>query len=258
MKEITSKENKLIKYIAKLQSSAKFRRVEERFIAEGLRVCVEAFLSGASVEALLVTENALIKYKNELSGLVSSAKEVYLTSEKIMLAICDTKTPQGVICVIKTLDNNIDLDTINNKYLLLECVQDPSNLGTILRTADALGINGVIMTKDCCDIYSPKVCRGAMGALFRVPFTIIDDASNFISIFNKKGVSYAAVVRNADSVVGTEFSEASLIAIGNEGNGLKESTINACTHKITIKMSNNAESLNASIAAGILMWEMMK
>ncbi len=258
MKEITSKDNKLIKYIAKLQTSAKFRREEGRFVAEGLRVCVEAALSGAKVESLLVTESALNKHEAELSQLLSCAKDVYLASDKAIAAACETKTPQGVICVIKTLDNNIDLDTINNKYILLENVQDPSNLGTVLRTADALGISGVIMTKDCCDVYSPKVCRGAMGALYRVPFAIVDNAPEFIRKFNKNGMSFAAVVRNAEDVAKVDFCGTVLVAIGNEGNGLTEETINVCSERITIKMCNNAESLNASIAAGILMWEMIK
>lgn len=258
MKEITSKDNKLIKYIAKLQTSAKFRREEQRFVAEGLRVCVEAALSGAKVETLLVTDSALNKHKDELSELLSCAEETYLTSDKAISAACETKTPQGVICVIKTLDNIIDLDTINNKYILLENVQDPSNLGTVLRTADALGISGVIMTKDCCDIYSPKVCRGAMGALYRVPFTIVDRAPEFIRTFNQKGKSFAAVVRDADDVAKTDFGGTALVAIGNEGNGLTKETVDACSERITIKMCNNAESLNASIAAGILMWEMIK
>lgn len=258
MKEIISKDNKLIKYIAKLQTSAKFRREEESFVAEGLRVCLEAVISGAEIKSVLLTQSAIDKHADALKPLLECGAEVYLVAEKAIAAACETKTPQGVICIIKTLDNIIDLDTINNKYILLECVQDPSNLGTVLRTADALGISGVIMTKDCCDIYSPKVCRGAMGALFRVPFLLIDNAPDFIREFNLKGKSYAAVVRNADSVCDTQFEGTSLVAIGNEGNGLTNATINACTNKITIKMHNNAESLNASIAAGILMWEMMK
>lgn len=258
MKEITSKDNKLIKYIAKLQTSAKFRREEKRFVAEGLRVCVEAALSGADVESLLVTEYALNKHKDDLKPLMNCAKETYLTSDKAMCAACDTQTPQGVICIIKTLDNNIDLDTINNKYILAENVQDPSNLGTILRTADALGLSGVIMTKDCCDVYSPKVCRGAMGALYRVPFMFVDNAPDFIAEFNKTGVSYAAVVRNADLVTACDFEGNCLIAIGNEGNGLTDACVAACRKRITIPMNSHAESLNAAIAAGILMWEMIK
>ncbi len=258
MKEISSKDNKLIKYIAKLQSSSKFRREEKRFVAEGLRVCTEAVLSGAEIVTVLVTENALNKHSDALKCLLEACSDTYLTSEKAMAAACDTQTPQGVVCIIKTLDNNIDLDTINNKYILAENVQDPSNLGTILRTADALGLSGVIMTKDCCDIYSPKVCRGAMGALYRVPFRIIDSAPDFIRSFNITGTSYAAVVRDAQSVTECAFDGNSLVAIGNEGNGLTEETANACTYRITIPMSSNAESLNAAIAAGILMWEMMK
>lgn len=258
MKEISSKDNKLIKYISKLQSNSKFRREEKRFVAEGLRVCAEAVLSGADVVSVLVTENALCKHSEALKPLLECCDDVYLTSEKAMQAACDTQTPQGVVCVIKTLDNNIDLDTINNKYILAENVQDPSNLGTILRTADALGLSGVIMTKDCCDIYSPKVCRGAMGALYRVPFLIIDNAPDFIREFNKTGTSFAAVVRNAQPVTDCSFEGKCLMAIGNEGNGLTDSTSDACSFRVTIPMSSNAESLNAAIAAGILMWEMIK
>ncbi len=258
MNEITSKDNKIIKYVKKLQTSSKFRREEGSFVAEGLRVCVEAALSGADIQYLLVTENALSKHKNALEPLINSASEVYLTGEKAMESACDTQTPQGVICVLKTLDNNIDFDTINNKYIMVENVQDPSNLGTILRTADALGINGVIITRDSCDVYSPKVCRGAMGALFRVPMMFIDNPSEFICQFNQTGQSYAAVVRDASPVTGVDFKGNCLIVIGNEGNGITDATASACTSRITIPMSNNAESLNASIAAGILMWEMMK
>ncbi len=258
MKEITSKDNKLIKYISKLQTSSKFRREEKCFVAEGLRVCVEAALSGAQVLTVLLTENALTKHSEVLKPLLENCKDVYITSDKAMAAACDTQTPQGVICVIKTLDNNIDLDTINNKYILAENVQDPSNLGTILRTADALGLSGVIMTKDCCDVYSPKVCRGAMGALYRVPFMIVDNAPDFISEFNKTGTSYAAVVRDAQVVTDSNFDGKCLVAIGNEGNGLTDACVDTCTKRITIPMNGNAESLNAAIAAGILMWEMIK
>lgn len=258
MKEILSKDNKIIKYVAKLQTSSRFRREEGRFVAEGLRVCLEAVLSGAEVMTILVTKTALDKHAEAIKPLLKSCADIYLVSDKALSACSETKTPQGVICIIKALDNNIDLDTINNKYILLECVQDPSNLGTVLRTADALGINGVIMTKDCCDIYSPKVCRGAMGALYRVPFLIIDSAPDFIRTFNTTGSSFAAVVRDAESVCDVSFEGKALVAIGNEGNGLSIEAINACNNRITIRMHNNAESLNASIAAGILMWEMMK
>lgn len=258
MREITSKDNNLIKYISKLQSSAKLRREDRRFVSEGLRVSLEALRGGVEIESVLVTDEVLKKHSKELEPLLNCGAEVFFIPQKIMLYISDTKTPQGVICVLKALDNNIVFDTINNKYIFLENIQDPSNLGTILRTADALGISGVIMTDNCCDIYSPKVCRGAMGALFRVPFMFVQDAPEFIRDFSKFGNTFAAVVRDAGNLGECTFDGNCLIAVGNEGNGLTDETVSACQKRITIPMSGNAESLNAAIASGILMWEMMK
>ena len=258
MTTISSKDNNNIKYLSKLQTSSKFRREEGKFVSEGLRVCLEALNGNADILSVFVTNEMLNKHNSELEPLIKSAKEIYVITEKLMTFVSDTKTPQGVICILKALDNSIVFDTINNKCIFLENIQDPSNLGTILRTADALGVSSVIMTRDCCDIYSPKVCRGAMGALFRVPFSFTDDAVSFVRKFQKNGTSYAAVVRDAKSISDCSFSGNTLIAIGNEGNGLTPELIEACDHKVTIPMCGNAESLNAAIASGILMWEMMK
>lgn len=258
MREITSKDNSLIKYISKLQSSSKLRREDKRFVSEGLRVSLEALNGGVEVEAVFLTSEAYEKNRDSLSPLLDSAKDVYLLSPKLMALLSETKTPQGILCLLKTLDNNIVFDTINNKYVFLENIQDPSNMGTILRTADALGVNGVIMTEDCCDVYSPKVCRGAMGALFRVPFMTVKSSAEFISEFNETGTSYAAVVRGGEPLGSFSFENNSLVVIGNEGNGLKDATQALCKKKITIPMKGVAESLNAAIATGILVWEMMK
>ncbi len=258
MREITGKDNKLIKYIAKLQSSSKLRREDRRFVSEGLRVSLEALNGGVEIEAVLLTNEALEKSREALNPLMNSAKEVYLVSQKLMSSLSETKTPQGVLCLLKTLDNNIVFDTINDKYIFLENIQDPSNMGTILRTADALGVSGVIMTDDCCDVYSPKVVRGAMGALFRVPFMSVKSSTEFIEEFNKKGTTYAAVVRDGEALGSFSFEDNSLVVVGNEGNGLKPETVALCKKKITIPMQGVAESLNAAIATGILVWEMMK
>ncbi len=258
MTTITSKDNNLIKYLKKLQTSSKFRMEAGKFVCEGLRVSLEALNGKAEVLSVFVTQELVDKHKDELRPLLSCGADVYLISQKLMSQVADTKTPQGVICILKTLDNNIDFDTINNKCIFLEHIQDPSNLGTILRTADALGISAVIMTRDCCDIYSPKVTRGAMGALFRVPFMFTDDAVSFVRNFSKYGTTYAAVVRNAESLGECSLGGNVLMAIGNEGNGLTEELIDVCDHRVTIPMQGNAESLNAAIASGILMWEMMK
>ena len=165
-----------------------------------------------------------------------------------------------MLCVIKTLDKVTEFDTIKNggKFLALENIQDPNNLGTVLRSAEAFGVSGVIMSADCCDIYNPKVVRGSMGAVFRLPFIIAESIPGFLSD-NSQLTSYAAVVdSDAEKITEISFDENSVTVIGNEGNGLKMETVIACDHKITIPMRGKAESLNASTAASIIIWEMIK
>ena len=258
MLNISSKDNKIIKNISKLISKAKYRKEQGLFVVEGLRLCTDAIRSGAEIETFICTEDAMLKHPDSVSELEASAKSSYIVTSNIFSVLSDTKTPQGVICVVKALDNKPQFDKIINKYVLLQNMQDPSNLGAVLRSADALGFSGVILTKDCCDIYSPKVCRASMGAIFRVPFTICEDECTFVTEFNKNGTSYAAVVRNGTSITEFNYDNTALICIGNEGNGLTDDLVKVCTHPVTIPMKGNAESLNAAAAAGIIMWEMIR
>lgn len=257
---LTSKENQNIKNAIKLKKSSKFRKQTGCFTAEGLRVCYDAMLSGASITTLFVTEDAAEKHSEKFSRLFSYADKTLFVSSDIFSLISDTQTPQGFLCVIKALDKTGHFDTIKNggKFLALDNVQDPSNLGTILRSAEAFGVSGIIMSSDCCDVYNPKVVRGSMGAVFRVPFLMcssIEDFLNDNSFIN----SYASVVDcNAESVSKITFTEPCVVVIGNEGNGLKNETVSACKSSITIPMKGKAESLNASAAAAIIIWEMMK
>ena len=260
MPDISSKENKLIKNIIKLQKSSKARKKEGLFVCEGVRLCVDAMLSGAGVEALLVTENAAEKHSAEYLKLKKTAAQTYTVLPAVFKLISDTQTPQGFLCVIKTLDKNAEFDTIkvDGKFIALDNVQDPNNLGTILRSIEAFGADGVIFSRDCCDIYNPKAVRGSMGAVFRIPFLICETIEGFL-IENPSLISYAAVVDPA-AVPVTEctFKPPCAVVIGNEGNGLKPGTVAACRHKITIPMKGKAESLNAAAAASILVWELMK
>lgn len=257
---LTSKDNTNIKSAVKLKKSAKFRRESGLFIAEGLRVCYDAMLSKAEINTLFVTEKAIEKNSAKYDELSSYAKKTFVISPALFALISDTESPQGFLCVIKALDKTTQFDTIKNggKFLALDNVQDPSNLGTILRSAEAFGVDGVIMSKDCCDIYSPKVVRGSMGAVFRLPFIICDSIVGYLSE-NPQLNSYAAVVdSNATDITKLVFAEPCIAVIGNEGNGLKSETISACKVKMTIPMKGNAESLNASAAASIIIWEMIK
>ena len=257
---ISSKDNLRVKQLVKLQKSARFRRQSELFVAEGLRVCADAMRSGAVIKTLYVTEQAAEKYSSQYEQLSAYAEETVMLADNIFAAVSDTQTPQGFLCTIKTLDKNAHFDTINNggKFLALENIQDPNNLGTILRSAEAFAVSGVILSSDCCDIYNPKVVRGSMGAVFRMPFCICDTIPNYLCA-NPQLCSYAAVVNSdAEPITETGFQAPCVTVIGNEGNGLRQETVSACNHRITIPMKGKAESLNASAAATIIIWEMIR
>ncbi|MBQ3417193.1 MAG: RNA methyltransferase [Ruminococcus sp.] len=261
MELIISKDNTKIKYVKKLIASSSFRKEEGLFVAEGKRLCDDALRSGAGVALALFSEDFCQNHPDDLERFRHSADQSFLVRNSIFCALSDTKTPQGVLFVIKTLDKPIDFDKMNKngKIAALESIKDPSNLGTILRSAEAFGVDLVVLSDDCCDIYSPKVIRGSMGALFRQAVCIVDDLPAFIERFNHNGTSYAAVL-DRDSVSLSEicFSSPSLVCIGNEGRGLSERVISSCSEKVFIPMLGDAESLNASVAASILMWEMIK
>lgn len=261
MKRISAKDNPLIKHINKLIKSAKYRAQSGEFVAEGVRLCEDALLSGCEIISLVVSDSAAEHYTEIISQLEAKALSSTVVPDALFSKLSDTKSPQGVLCVIKALDNPTLFDKIkdNGKFLALDNIQDPSNLGTILRTAEAVGIDGVIMSSDCCDIYSPKVVRGSMGAVFRLPYTVVDSIAEFL-VEHSEIESYAAVVTlDAEKISDIDFNnKLSCVVIGNEGNGLKQSTIDACDHSFTIPMKGRAESLNASVAAGIIMWEMIK
>ncbi len=258
MLEINSKDNKTIKNIRKLIVQRKYRKEQGLFVVEGLRLCTDAVRSNAFIDTFIYTEDAALRHSEEVSLLSEKATNVCKVSSSVFASLSDTKTPQGVICVVKALDKKIHFDTINCKYVFLENMQDPSNLGAVLRSADALGFSGVIMTPGCCDIYSPKTCRASMGAVFRVPFMVCDDACDFIRDFNKSGSSYAAVVRDGTPITDIKYPGNTLLCIGNEGNGLTDELVKNCSFAVTIPMRGNAESLNAAAAAGIIMWEMIR
>lgn len=260
MQNLTSRENPAVKYAAKLLKSARFRRKESRFVAEGLRVCEDAMRSGAEIDTLFLTEAALNKSAEQCTALARYAEKAYTVTPAVFAAMSDTQTPQGVLCIIKTLDKSAHFDTIKigGKFLALENVQDPNNLGTVLRSAEAFGVSGVILSGDCCDIYNPKVVRGSMGAVFRMPFLIVDDFPSYFKE-NPQLHTYAAVVDSgAQKVTETRFEEPCVVVIGNEGNGLRSDTVQACGQAVTIPMRGKAESLNASAAATILIWEMIR
>ncbi len=258
---ITSKDNELIKNVSKLMSSAKYRKERECFAAEGARLCADGVISGAVPELFLYTSSAKDKYIREYELISSAALKSAEISESLCRKISDTSAPQGFVCVFKTLDKKSILYTINKqgRYAALENLQDPSNLGTILRTAEALGADGVILSGDCCDIYSPKVVRGSMGAVFRVPVITAQDFTAYIGRLTREGIdTYASTPHEAEDISGISFENGGVMLIGNEGNGLRPETIAACSKSVRINMKGRAESLNAAAAAAILLYKLLE
>ena len=258
--QITSRENSVIKNAVKLLRCSKSRKRQQAFFIEGLRLCLDAAFSNIEIIHLFYTQKVKEKWADSLDRLIKSACEVHEISETLSGFLSDTTHPQGIFCICKIPNRSLDFHSIPEKAKLiaLETIQDPSNLGTMLRTAEALGMNGVILSDDCCDVYSPKVLRGSMGAVFRIPFTIEKNLPNTIQTLTENGFSsYASVPdQGGRPITEFQFSERTLVAIGNEGNGLTNPVINACSAKITIPMLGRSESLNAAVAATIIMWEM--
>lgn len=260
MQLIKSRDNKIIKNTLKLISSSKERREQKKFVIEGIRLCNDAFESKAVIEAVFIAESAYTKFSEFILKLEGICESTFLLSDKLFSQISDTKTPQGIMCICCIQKHTFSFKK-GFKYLALESVQDPSNMGTILRTAEALGINGVIINNMCCDIYSPKVLRGSMGAIFRLPILICNDFTALVNDLNSQNITtLASVVYNSNNVneLTSNEKDTAVIFIGNEGNGLSKNVITNCKKTITIPMNGRAESLNVSAAASILMWELLR
>lgn len=255
-KAILSKDNSLIKLVSSLQTSAKSRKENGLFVLEGLRICDDALVNGIQFDKLIVSESAKNKYITEIQEFSKISKECYVLTDSLFKKISDTTSPQGIIAVVKMFENNKEIDK-NGRYIALENLADPSNLGAISRTAEALGVTGIILSDNSCDPYSPKVLRASMGTLLRMPLIILSDFANGIKNSGLK--SYSCVVdSSAEDINNITFENGSVVIIGNEANGITDKTKSKSDCLITIRMSGKAESLNAAIAASIAMWEMMK
>lgn len=256
-KVISSKDNSLIKLVSALQTSAKARKENELFVLEGLRICDDAFQNGIRFDKLIFSDTAFEKNSKEIEKFQNNAQECYKITDALFKKISDTASPQGILAICSVISlNKAEIDK-KGKYIALENLSDPSNLGAISRTAEALGINGIIISADSCDPFNPKVLRASMGTLLRMPLFIAEDIIEFAK--SNELTTYACVVdSNVQKITDISFSGGSVALIGNEANGLRDKTIQNSDFKITIPMIGKAESLNAAVAASIAMWELMR
>lgn len=254
--KITSKDNEVIKLASQLVSGAKFRRQHRMFVLDGLRLCRDAAGNSFPVECLIVGETAYDKNTAKAELLSQSASRSCIVPDRLIAKISDTVNPQGFLCICSMKEDEESLTLKRDgRYIGLENLSDPSNLGAVSRTAEAFAFDGIIVSKNGCDPYSPKALRASMGALLRIPVIEVGDFAEFVK--NTELKTYAAVVdKTAESIRSVDFGRGCIALIGNEANGLTADTSAACDKRITIPMEGKAESLNAATAAAIVMWEM--
>lgn len=255
---ITSLHNKFVKETAALVAKKKERDRRGLFVAEGMKMFGEAPMERISQVYLAKSaeKEAYARYGEKLSKLCCE-----LVSDEVFGKLSDTVTPQGILCVVRQFAYRIEdmlLEKGKNRllFIILEDIQDPGNLGTIFRTAEAAGANGVIMSNSTADIYNPKTIRSTMGAVYRVPFFYEDDLSSIIKRLREQGVGvYAAHLKGSDYAAGQDYRKSTAFLIGNEAKGLREETAACADALIRIPMEGQVESLNAAVASSILLYE---
>ncbi len=269
---ITSRNNGTVKWVASLQDK-KWREREKCFIAEGEKLSYEAIEAELPLHSVYVCESKKEKIVDKLSSLTGTDSyknlPVYVLSDSVFEKISTEKAPQGVISVIKSLDFFYNIDIIyneeffldaNEKALALYSVRDPGNLGSVIRSAVAFGVDHIVLTSDCADVYNPKTVRSAMGSLYRTKITIVKDFASFIKAAQHDGrrVFAAELTDNAKSLHDVGLKKNDVMIIGNEGHGIDRKVSALCDGSVYIPISKKTESLNASVAAAIFMWEQNK
>ncbi len=247
LKKITSAQNEYIKKIAKL-GSKKHREEAGLFIAEGEHLVEMAVSSGCEIESIIMSEGYY-----EKNPVLFSSRTV-LVPDSLFAKISDAKTPQGVMAVVM-LPNSADCDFCG-KYIYCDNLQDPGNVGTVIRTADAFSFDGVIMSFGCADVYSPKVIRSSQGSVFNIKI-IVDADISLLKKAKENGVKMTSTALYGESVPirDMKICDNQIFVIGNEGSGVSAEILELSDEIAHIPMTGKAESLNAGVAAAILMYE---
>lgn len=276
---ITSTSSSQVKHIVNLQKKSKLRKEEKQFVVEGIKMVSEApkdRLAKVYVSETFKADNEEFLKKMNYEALGKDILEV--VSDNVFIRMSDTQTPQGIMAVVKmseiTIEDMFGRDMhINSKndnsgnssnkmqplLLILENLQDPGNLGTIIRMAEGAGVTGVVMSCNTVDIYNPKTIRSTMGSLYRVPVIYVDDICEAVEECKKKGIRvYAAHLKGTDNYNVKDYTQPTAFMIGNEGNGLTDKLTDKADELVRIPMQGKVESLNAAIACTILTYEAVR
>lgn len=254
---ITSSSNGRVKQLVQWQKKRKARDEDQVFLVEGIRMFVEA--PEERVREVYVSESFYNKKKAELN-LDRWGRKLEILSDSVFAHVSDTKTPQGVLLVMEQM--LYSLETVMQEpqgaqlLMVLDNLQDPGNLGTILRAGEAAGVTGVIMSQDTVDIYNPKVIRSTMGSIYRMPFVYVENLPQVVEKLNASEIhTYAAHLKGRNSYEAEDYRKGTAFLIGNEGNGLRDEVADAAEIYVKIPMCGAVESLNAAVASSVLMFE---
>ena len=253
---ITSTGNAQVKELLQLQKKSKARNERNVFVVEGIKMFSEAPRN--RIEKVFISETLFNRKKQELN---LDGLKIEILSDKVFSHVSDTKTPQGILCIVKQKKTKLE-EIFAQKpehLMILDNLQDPGNLGTIVRTAEGAGVSGIILSKDCVDIYNPKTIRSTMGSIYRMPFLYVEDLENTIEEVKKQDIKvYAAHLQGKNNYDEENYKTGCAFLIGNEGNGLRDEIAEKADIWVKIKMHGEVESLNAAIASSILMFEVCR
>lgn len=253
MQVIKSKDNNTLKEIKKLKEK-KYRVENKKFIIEGFRFLEEGFKSDFTIDKLFIKESSVDKFKEKFSLYIDEYEEkIFIINDNLFKNISGTENSQGVLAILQMKDENFNKE--EGLYILADKVQDPGNLGTIIRTAHSAGCKGVILTKDTVDLYNEKTLRATMGSIFNIPI-IQDEDLTFTKGLISEGYNLVCSSLQTDkNFFEVNLVDNAIIAVGNEGNGISDEVMNLATCKVKIPMLGNTESLNVAIAASIMIYE---
>ena len=249
---ITSTANAQVKELIRMMKKSRAREEAGVFIVEGPRMAGELTGDPAWKERI-----GRIYLSESYAGKHSRTE---ILADHVFAHVSDTKTPQGILAVVKRREYGLEDITGRQQedplVTVLDQLQDPGNLGTIFRTAEAAGATGILLSRDCVDIYNPKVIRSTMGAVFRLPFLYVDDLPGAIGELKAEGIRvFAAHLEGKNAYDREDYSRGTAFLIGNEGNGLRDEVAECADCRVRIPMQGRAESLNAAVAAAVLMFE---
>ncbi len=258
MQVITSKDNEFVKHVKKLKEK-KFRDLNQEFIIEGIKLIREAIEEKANIKQIIICDNCedsgLIP--KELMYEIAKYSCVYVT-ENILKIMSDVNAPQGIMAIIGRNNKEQDIDYNQDIIVALDDIQDPGNLGTILRTVDSIGLNQILVSKGTADCYNPKVVRSTMGAIFRVKIIECENLKDTLEeIKRHKFELVTTSLQTQNSIYDINYNK-KVIIIGNEANGVEQEIQDMSDIKVKIPMIGKTESLNASVATGVVLYEYVR